>query len=150
MSLLRRKMVKIYSNLKEFLQNFRLNNEQRIKLIENLLVISSILTFKLPNELLGRFIIVLISSVVYWIVSQKNQPSYAGEVIWAIKFAIALGISYSFSYIVVSLLYLNYASLPPSAFTIGFSIYFIILFSVLIIALIPELKSGKKPLLVNK
>lgn len=123
-----------------FLQNFRLNNEHRIKLIENLLVISSILTFKLPNYLLGIFIFVIISSIVYWIISQKNQPSYAGGVIWvwATKVGIALAVSFSFSYIVVSLLYLNYASLPPSVFTIGFSIYFITLFSVLSIALIPE------------
>ncbi len=121
-----------------FLQNFRLDNKQRIKLIENILVISSILTFRLPNELLGIFFLVILSSVIYWVILQKNQLSYFGSVIWSTKFSIALGISGTFSYIVVSLLYLNYTNLPVSAFTIGFSIYFITLFSVLIIALMPE------------
>jgi hypothetical protein len=126
------------SSFQDFLQNFRLDTTQKIKLIEILLVISSILTFRLPNNLLEIFLFVILSSVVYWIILQRNQLSYVGETIWATKIVIAGAISGFFAYIVTSLMYLNEANLPLQAFTIGFLTYFITLSILLFIALMPE------------
>ncbi len=144
------------SKYSDVFEDFQLDNKQKIKLVELILLISSILTFKLPNDLIWAFMMVLLSSIVYWIVLQKDtkrpidykfiiaDKSTISAIRTWLRYIVPMLISFFFSLVLDSALFNGLKLSDTPILTISgflFIIYFIATFLVLWIALSADLKN---------
>lgn len=135
-------MPKKFLYLEEFIEDIKLDNKQKVKLIELLLLVSSILTFKLSDDLIGAFMMVVLFSIVYWIILQKHTIRSVNSISTVIKYLIPAMISFFFVFIVTSIQFFNIMKLSDPITTmpgILFIIYFFVLFFIIWVALSPDL-----------
>lgn len=136
-------MSKKFPYLEEFTEDLKLDNKQKVKLIELLLLISSILVaFKLPSDLIPLFMMFVLFSIVYWIILQKDTIRTVNSVSTMVKHIFPSMISFFFVLIVTSIQFSNTMKLSDTVTTIPgmfFIVWFITFFSVIWIALAPDL-----------
>lgn len=132
-------MPKKYPYLEEFFKDINLDNKQKIKLIELMLLISSILTaFKLPDNLIEAFMLFLLFSIFYWIILQKDVIRTINSISTVLKYLLPPIISFFFVFILFSVKFINPSASITTISDILFIIYYIAFFSVIWIALSPD------------